>query len=511
MARKFRLRLSVPPDAKDPKVRVTVIDADVEEIVATDQGNLMSLVAQQNMVGRIREQLRLDDAEAADLAAQLAGDWLELFKKLQEQQDAPLAQQSAATLLAEMPESVRLEAETLLKDPGLAAAVSADLAALGIAGERELALTLYLTGTSRLLTKPVNARVHGPTSSGKSYVLETVAGLFPDEAVLKATQISPAAFFYLPEGALRNIFVVAGERSRKEDDEAAEKTRALREMMASGHLTKLVPIKTAGGQIETRLVKQPGPISFVETTSLDRVFEEDANRCLTLYTDEQPSQTKEIVKTLAERYQGGGPGGSADAVRQRHHALQRMLLPLEVVVPFAGRLGELLDCRRVELRRGFPQIISLVQAVALLHQHQRDRDETGRVVATRPDYELARSLLVKPMARLLGGGVSDGAIRFHRRLVSYAFTSFTTTQAALKEDCSRTAVRDWLHELADAGCLKLFSPGRGRSPATWEMTEDHPSDGAGVLPTAGQLFSEQGGEGSKVDSGVSNCDNEFVV
>jgi hypothetical protein len=511
MARKFRLNLSVSPDAKDPKVRVTVIDADVEEIVATDQGNLMSLLAQQNMVGRLTEQLRLDDGEAADLAAQLARDWLELFKKLQEQQDAPLAQRNAATLLAEMPEAVRLEAETLLKSPELAAAVCADLAALGIAGERELALTLYVGGTSRLLAKPVNARVHGPTSSGKSYVVETVASLFPDEAVLRATQISPAAFFYLPEGALRNIFVVAGERSRKEDDEAAEKTRALREMMASGYLTKLVPIKTAGGTIETRLVKQPGPISYVETTSLDRVFEEDANRSLTLYTDEQPTQTMEVVKTLAARYQGDGPGRPADEIRQRHHALQRMLQPVEVVVPFAGRLGGLLDCRRVELRRGFPQIISLVQAVALLHQHQRDRDEGGRVVATRADYELARILLVKPMARLLGGGVSDGAIRFHRRLVSYAFTGFTTTDAARREDYSKSAVRDWLHELADAGCLKVISPGRGRSPTTWEMTGDDPSDGAGVLPTAGQLFPEEGGGGSNVDSDCSHGDNEFVV
>ena len=79
---------------------------------------------------------------------------------------------------------------------------------------------------------------------------------------------------------------------------------------------------------------------------------------------------------------GRANGTDHERVRQRHFALQRLLHPLPVVVPYAERLAELLDCQRVELRRAFPQILSMIQAVTLLHQYQRVRDAQDHLVAT---------------------------------------------------------------------------------------------------------------------------------
>ena len=57
-----------------------------------------------------------------------------------------------------------------------------------------------------------------------------------------ATSLTPNALYYKEPGSLIHRFVVAGERSRIQDDVHAEATRALREMQASGELTKTVTV-----------------------------------------------------------------------------------------------------------------------------------------------------------------------------------------------------------------------------------------------------------------------------
>jgi hypothetical protein len=487
MESEWNITLRMPPAARGWRVTVLVSDAATDQLKATDEGNLMSLTGQTKLVSRLVKQLMLDEEKAEAFGREVDRAWLTFYQEYQKSAAAGPAQESAAQLLEEMPAEIRLEAEDLLRDPRLTDAIRDDLAALGIAGERELSLTLYLVGVSRQLPKPLSSRVHGPTSSGKSFVAETVSDCFPPETVIHATQITPQAFFHMEPDSLRHKFIVAGERSRMEDDEAAEKTRALRELQATGKLSKLISMKGPRGQYVTKHIEQEGPIAYVETTSAAKVFEEDANRCLTLFTDERPDQTKNIIQKLAAGYGGADTPADRDRIIQRHHALQRLLQPTPVVIPYAERLGQLLNYQRVELRRGFPQIMSLVQAVTLLHQRQRERDDQGRLVATPADYQIAQHLLMKPMARLLGGGLSDPALRFFERLSQRVTGPFNTTEAWKAETYSREAVRGWLGELYEAGLVKVVSESRGRAPTVWELTGNDP-EMCQVLPTMEQVF-----------------------
>lgn len=346
--------------------------------------------------------------------------------------------------LATMPESIRAEARAMLESPAILKRVVDDIGTLGVAGEKELAATVYLVGVSRLLPRPLAAIVQGPTSSGKSLVIQKVASLFPPEVVVPATQMTPQALFHMKPGSLKHRFIVAGERSRKQNDDTAEATRALREMISSGRLDKLMPMKV-GGEIQTVTIHLEGPIAYVESTTLAKIFDEDANRCVLLTTDERQEQTRRIIDKLAEGYQGETTQAAVEHVVDRHHALQRTLQQHLVVVPYAGRLGELLASDRVEARRAFPHLISMVQASALLHQRQRQIDGNGRLLAEADDYQLARYLLLKPLGRLLGGRLSDPALRFYGRLQGWFGPQevFTTRQAARAETASKSAVYGW--------------------------------------------------------------------
>jgi hypothetical protein len=406
------------------------------------------------------------------------------------EEEAPdLAAQSAENL-AKTPEAVRLEAEAMLKSPDLVNSIVRDVEAIGVAGEQDLAMTVYTVGTSRQLDKPLAAIVQGPTASGKSYVIEKIASLIPPEAVVRATQMTPQSLFHMKPDSLRHRFVTAGERSRARGNEAAEATRALREMISSGRLSKLMPMKS-GGEIQTVLIEQDGPIAFAESTTMTRIFEEDLNRCLLLSTDERSDQTARIVRWLASDYAGTSSRERAERIVLRHHAMQRMLQRHMIVIPFAERLGDLIPHEQVEVRRVFPQLMSMIQAVTLLHQLQRPLDRDGRLVATCDDYRLVHRLLAKPVARVLGRRLSDAAQRFYDRLSDwFGNTEFTTPDAEKRETKSRSSVYGWMHELHDFGLVDQVERQAGTRAAVWRLSNNEAGQVISALPNPDELFSE---------------------
>ncbi len=399
--------------------------------------------------------------------------------------------------LSDTPRHVEADAEAMLTAPDIMLRLAVDLADIGIAGERELATIAYLVGVSRLLEKPLAMIAQGPSSSGKSYVIEKAASLFPPEAVLLAKALTSQALVYMKPGSLRHRWVVAGERSRVEDDNTAEATRGLREMISSGRLSKLVALKGPAGQIESRLIEQEGPIAYAESTTLSRIFDEDRNRMLVVNTDERSSQTRAIMQAVAQSA-AGLDTADREAIVARHHCLQRMLVRLPVVIPFAPRLCELMSVARelpVETRRAFPMLLTTVEAVALLHQRQRARDGEGRIIATAEDYGHVRRLLSRAISRSVGDGVGDPARRFYDRLglMDGLPAAFTAADIRQHVRASRSTIAGWLAELADVGAIEATesptsSPRGGRPPRAYRLTDRGVEAGDDCLPSIEEVF-----------------------
>lgn len=371
--------------------------------------------------------------------------------------------------LAETPADLVQKMTGILQDQNLLGWIMDGIAAYGVAGERLLALTVYLTGTSRLLAHPLAVIVQGPSSSGKSYVIERVADLFPKEAVYVATDLTPNALYYLQPGELVHRFVVSGERSRRHGDDSAQATKALREMISSGRLVKVVSISDADGPGSER-IEQPGPIAYAESTTAPELFEEDANRCLVLQPDERPEQTRLILDAKG-RSLAGVQRADRDALQQEFHCLHRLLAESAVVVPYAEELFRLLPCERLEVRRASGHIAAMIQTFALLHQLQRERDELGRIIAQAEDYWLARLVLDEAMSRTLGRKSADALRRFVERIKQHT-GEFTAKEIAKLLNTSDRTVREHLQTLAEMGLVKQTREGRGQSPALWLIPAD---------------------------------------
>jgi hypothetical protein len=485
------------------------------EVIITRQGNLGDRGALVKVATALTDDLsdKGIEAGAEDVTAELEGLWLayvnakrERARKLEEMAlkaaeaaanapdppDPADIDARAAALLAEMPEDIQREGEKYLRAPDLIDRITVDAAALGIAGEEDLTLLLYLTGTGRLLRQPVSLHVKGPTASGKSYVIDRVADLFPPEAVLRATEISPKALYYGDPHMLRHRWIVAGERSRQDEDgDKAEAYRALREMITAGKLAKLVTTRDAEGRLTSEMVQRDGPIAFTESTTLEELFEEDENRCLSAYTNETPEQSRRVVARVAEIEAGAAGATDTARVVQRHRAIQRTLRRRDVVIPFAPALGANFKTARVESRRAFPHLCAVIKLSALLHQFQRKADAEGRLIATRADYDLAARLVSGSLARLLADRVPDGAVRFQARVKEwFKREHFTLTEVRARETGSRSSVHAWLRSLQAVGAAEIVQGSRGPQAAVWKLTDVEPSKTADVLPAADEIFTD---------------------
>lgn len=397
---------------------------------------------------------------------------------------------SREQILAATPPEVLREAESNLRDEELLNRLLEVVKTLGVAGEFNLVLTIYLVGTSRLLKKPLAAIVQGPSSSGKSFVIEKVASLFPPTETLLATDMTANALYYMPPGSLKHCFVVAGERNRRQHDGTASGTKALREIISAGRLSKSVPMPNPlTGEMETKLIEQEGPIAYVESTTLTKVFDEDANRCLILQTDEQATQTERILLNAARNACKPSTDRDIEHTLLVWRTMQLLLERKEVVVPFAVDLLNHFPSERVESRRAFPQALSVIGASALLHQYQREVID-GQVIANHQDYKITRQLVSDPISRELCGEMPPRVKSFYEDYCGLGEYPLTTREIAQELNRSERTIRDYLSDLYEAGAVELVESGRGPIGAKWRVVIGArlSSGRESVLPTVEEIF-----------------------
>ena len=125
------------------------------------------------------------------------------------------------------------------------------------------------------------------------------------------------------------------------------------------------------GRMVTQEYRVEGPVTIFLTTTAIKIDEELLNRCIVLSVDEDREQTRAIHRFQRRRQTLGGL--LADQDRKETLALhcnaQRLLRPLLVANPYAESLTFLDDKTRT--RRDHLKYLTLIRAVALLHQYQR--------------------------------------------------------------------------------------------------------------------------------------------
>ena len=327
-----------------------------------------------------------------------------LLKLEQVIEERAKAAESPVAAPAAMTAAQAQEALAFLRDETLIERIMADVERVGLVGEPSNALVGYLACISRKLGSPLAVLIQSTSAAGKSLLMDTVLALVPQEDRVHYSAMTGQSLFYLGETDLKHRILAIAE-----EEGVRQAAYALKVLQSQGELTIASTGKDpATGMLVTQQYRVEGPVMlFLTTTAID-VDEELVNRCLVLTINESREQTRRI---LARQRSGRTLAGlivtsDAESIRQRHQNAQRLLRPLAVVNPYAEDLRFLDD--RTRMRRDHAKYLTLIEAITLLRQHQREIKtlrQPGTVIeyieVTLDDIALANRLAHEVLGRSL--------------------------------------------------------------------------------------------------------------
>lgn len=296
-------------------------------------------------------------------------------------------------------EDVREESEQLLNDPDLLNKIVKQIGECGYVGEEINKTLLYLAFTSRLFDEAISCVVKGDSSSGKSTLVRTVLNLMPKSVFKEYTAVSAKALYYVEDKDLSHKILTIFEAQGSEDADYS-----IRSSISEGELILLVSAKDESGNWTAREIRIPARgLCYIETTTKSSVHNENETRLFSLYVDESEQQTKHIIKTQSKPI-------NKSVIFEKNRvfqALQLMLKPYPVYIPYAEYLADNFPTTKVRARRDYPRFLKLIESCCLLHQGQRSTTEIyggTYLVATVEDYrvayELASTVLTQTLKEL---------------------------------------------------------------------------------------------------------------
>ena len=326
--------------------------------------------------------------------------------KLEELQDQQIqaALEPAAEPSVTLSDEERETALALLRDPRLLDRILEDFDRCGIVGEETNKLVGYLAAVSRKTDDPLAVIIQSSSAAGKTSLMEAILAFMPEEERIKYSAMTGQSLFYMGETNLKHKILAIVE------EEGAERASYALKLLQSEHELSIASTgkDPQTGKLVTHEYRVEGPVMIFLTTTAVDLDEELQNRCLVLTVDESREQTRAIHRLQRERrtLEGLRRSSARGAVLQLHRNAQRLLQPLAVRNRFARELT-FLDTQ-TRTRRDHEKYLTLIDSIALLHQHQRTverfRGVAGDVAfvdVELEDVEVANRLAAVALGRTL--------------------------------------------------------------------------------------------------------------
>jgi hypothetical protein len=236
------------------------------------------------------------------------------------------------------------------------------------------------------------------------------------------------------------------------------------------------------GKLRTDEYRVQGPVFIMFTTTSPEALDyETRNRFVQVGIDESAEQTRQILRRQREAHTLEGVLRRAEAehlfTRQRN--AQRLLRPLKVVNPYAPALTY--PDERLQMRREQKKYLTLIDSIALLHQHQRaiKRARRGDVEIEYLEVQAEDIALANRLARQVLGRSLDELAHPTRQLLKHLVElsrgreprRFTRPEVRQATGWTDWQVRVHLGQLIDLEYAVVAS-GRNGQRMTYELLFD---------------------------------------
>lgn len=356
-----------------------------------DDVNLYSHGSMQKLVQNIAETLEL----STSLVIKTLTD---LTEKLEEYRLQERSQhiKSLQPRLYEMSEAEKAEASAFLKDKNLMKNTLASIERSGLVGEQQNGLLLFLLYLSRFFDEPLHAIIFGKSGSGKTYLQTKVSECLPEESVRTITSLTENTLYYSARDFWKHKVLLI------EDLEGVYNAfLPLREFMSKQSITKLTTDKDAKGNNVQKILTVEGPVCVSGATTMEGIYEDNANRSYLLHVDENPTHLSEVLQFQRQQQAGLINETAQASARLLLKNAQRLLKPVKIINRYATELV-IPDCVFKKLRTNM-HYLRLIEIITFYHQWQRQvkTDPKGNqyIETSLSDIEWANHLVKDTLLR----------------------------------------------------------------------------------------------------------------
>jgi energy-coupling factor transporter ATP-binding protein EcfA2 len=283
---------------------------------------------------------------------------------------------------------------------------------LGVVGEVRNRLIIFLACLTMWLDEKVSVLVTGPSSSGKSTLINRVTKLYPPDSLVTRASFSRKAIARGRKSFENKILYVYEFSGTKE---AREMIRLLQSEGEVAHEHS----SGAGTKVSRRF----GFPVVLTTSTCDKIFEDDATRFLTVRVTESPKHILAVLKAPLSRRVAHEPG--VEVWQQAIRLLGERVTKLFDYPDWLGYVAEQVPRERVRVQRDWQRSLGMLKAISLCQGRDRPgikfedycvlyRILNPALTATMhaiSEHEIAVRTAVAKLSKEMGHGVTGRQVR----------------------------------------------------------------------------------------------------
>jgi hypothetical protein len=362
-------------------------------------------------------------------------------------------------------------ARQYLKDKKLISKLKEDFNQLGILGEDENALILFLAMASHRSENPFSVLCLAKSGIGKSYLLQKLSSCLAQNALSYHTQLSENALYYFDSHQIdgKVLFI-------EDLDWTHQMLMPLSTLQTQGRLIKTRATKNKDGLIHSTTFEVEAKLCLIACAYSEVNYESLSLPFLLLHLNHSTAQDAAIMD-----YQRAMIAGQIDktAMSDTAHRLKCLIAslePIRVINPYAPL---------IELPENIPSprktlllLLDFINVVTFFHQAQRTQKsdpKTGEVyIETTPqDIELAFSLLKNSLLRKVDE-LSTPARGFYNWLQKYLQEAqsayFTALDIRKTRSVHPRTLNRYLKELCLFNYIQITGGNKYRGGFTYKLT-----------------------------------------
>jgi hypothetical protein len=297
----------------------------------------------------------------------------------------------------EMSEAEEKSAKAYLSDKNLISNLKTDLEKIGILGEEENALILFLAMASHKSETPFSVLCLAKNGIGKSYLLGKLADCMPKNAHSFHTQISENALYYFDSKQIdgKALFVEDLEWTN-------EMLTPLATLQTQGRLIKTRATKNKDGMIYSTTFEVSGKLCLIACAYAEKNYEQLSLPFLCLHLNHSHAQDINVMEYQKKCKAGLINQTEINQIQRKLQCVIASLKPANIINPFAPFIN--LPDDVPQPRKTLLLLLNFIDTITYFNQYQREtivNEQTGEIFIKTDlaDIELAFSLLKTSLFR----------------------------------------------------------------------------------------------------------------